>query len=179
LDGGIFVVWPCNRLKNRPIYHDCLSYYLLGGTSLLGCARRLKMSAGLTLLEVMIITVVLGVVGAVTVPKFRTMLYQSREGRTKARLGDLRGALAIYYSDNFGLYPLDEGPADKRLASVLVPQYLKAMPEVDLPHFHSKKLSTVQDRFDDNGDWMYSTLHGFVAVNCLHLDTRGEAISGW
>ena len=53
--------------------------------------------------------VVLGVTAVITVPKFVNMLHQSREGRTKAHLGDLRGALAIYYSDNFGLYPSDEG----------------------------------------------------------------------
>jgi hypothetical protein len=138
-----------------------------------------KPVAGLTFLEALVMVVVLGVVFAVTFPKFRVMLYQSREGRTKAHLGDLRGALAIYYSDNFGLYPSDEGTPTTRLSKSLVPQYIKSMPSVDLVHYHPKKLNTVEDRFDDSGDWVYTTLHGFVAVNCLHTDTKGQAISSW
>jgi len=138
-----------------------------------------KTQSGLTFFEVLIMIVVLGVVLAITVPKFRTMLYQSREGHTKAHLGDLRGALAIYYSDNFGLYPSDDGTPETRLAQALVPQYLKRIPDVELPHLHPRNLNTVRDQIDDAGDWVYSTLNGFVAVNCTHSDTKGEAISGW
>lgn len=138
-----------------------------------------RSASGLTLLEILIMVAVLGVVAAITVPKFRAMVHESREGRTKSRLGDIRGALAIYYSDNFGLYPSDEGSPETRLAATLVPQYLKQIPFVDLPHLHPRRLNTVQDRFDDNGDWTYTTLNGFVAVNCTHADTRGEPVSSW
>ena len=138
-----------------------------------------KSSAGLSLLEVLIMFVVFGVVGAITIPKFKTMLYQSREGRTKVSLGELRGAMAIYYSDHFGLYPPDTRDDQTRLADSIVPRYFKSMPVVELPHFHSKLLSTVQDHFDDRGDWMYSAAQGFVAVNCSHADTQGKPASSW
>ncbi|MCG3206128.1 MAG: hypothetical protein KCHDKBKB_02855 [Elusimicrobia bacterium] len=139
----------------------------------------MKSQSGLTFLEALMIIVVLGVVAYITVPKFQLMLYQSREARTKSHLGDLRGALAIYYSDNFGRYPSDEGTPETRLSSALVPQYLKRIPSVELRHLYSRNLNTVQDRFDDQGDWMYSLLNGFVAVNSLRKDTKGEAISNW
>lgn len=139
----------------------------------------MKSESGFTIIETIMILVVLGVVGFITFPKFQLMLHQSREGRTKAHLGDLRGALAIYYSDNFGLYPSDEGTPETRLAAALVPQYIKKIPPVEIRHYHPRNLRTVQDRIDDQGDWMYTTLHGFVAVNCTHLDTRNEAISSW
>lgn len=139
----------------------------------------LRSESGMALMEILIMVVVIGAVAAITLPKFQEALHESREGRTKARLGDLRGALAIYYSDNFGLYPSDEGTPETRLSSVLVPQYLKEMPDVDLTHHHPKKLKSVQDRFDDAGDWLYSTLGGYVAVNCLHEDTKGRVISSW
>lgn len=139
----------------------------------------MKSQSGFTFLEALMIVVVLGVVAFITVPKFQTMLYQSRESRTKSHLGDLRGALAIYYSDNFGRYPSDEGTPETRLSSVLVPQYLKKIPAVELRHLYSRNLNTVQDRFDDQGDWMYSLLNGFVAVNSQRTDTKGEAISTW
>lgn len=139
----------------------------------------MKSQSGLTFLEVLMIIVVLGVVVFVTLPKFQLMLYQSREGRTKTHLGDLRGALAIYYSDNFGRYPSDEGTPETRLGSALVPQYMKRIPNVELSHLHPRNLNTVQDRFDDQGDWVYSTLNGFVAVNCTHADTKGDVITSW
>ena len=136
-------------------------------------------SNGFTILEILIMLVVLGIVAAITVPKFKTMLYQSREGRTKTNLGDLRGALAIYYSDNFGLYPNDIGTPETRLSSVFVPKYLKAMPPVDLTHLHAAKKLTVQETLDDQGDWVYSLLSGFVGVNCTHSDTKGASVSSW
>lgn len=139
----------------------------------------MKQRLGLSILEVLIIIVVLGVVAFITVPKFQVMLYQSRESRTKSHLGDLRGALAIYYSDNFGRYPSDEGTPDTRLTAALVPTYLKRIPDVELSHLYARNLNTVQDRFDDQGDWMYSMLNGFVAVNSLKADTKGEPISSW
>jgi len=139
----------------------------------------MRSRSGFTILELLMMVVVLGVTAAITIPKFVLMVHQSREGRTKAHLGDLRGALAIYYSDNFGLYPSDDGTAETRLSSALVPQYLKSMPTVDLSHLHSKKLATVQDRFDDSGDWTYSMLNGFIAVNCWHADSKGQPVSSW
>jgi hypothetical protein len=134
---------------------------------------------GLTVVEIVIMLAVLAVVGALTFPKFRTMLYASREGRTKTGLGDLRGAISIYYSDNFGVYPADDGTPDARLAQYIVPAYIKAMPKVELKHLHPGELTTVQDRFTDAGDWMYEVLNGFVAVNCGHTDTKGQTISDW
>jgi len=138
-----------------------------------------RSQSGITILEVVIILLVLGIVVAVTYPQFKTIIYQSREGRTKSNLGDLRGALAIYYSDNFGLFPSDEGTPETRLSSTLTPHYLKEIPCVELPHLYPKKLNTVQDRFTGQGDWVYTTLHGFVAVNSYKLDTRGDYISKW
>lgn len=143
-----------------------------------GQFMRMRNESGITLLEALMIVVVLGVVAFITVPKFRTMLYQSRETRTKAHLGDLRGALAIYYSDNFGRFPSDEGTPETRLAGALVPQYLKKIPDVELRHLY-RNINTVNDRFDDQGGWVYSMLNGYVAVNSLKTDTKGEAISSW
>jgi Tfp pilus assembly protein PilE len=139
----------------------------------------MRSERGMTILDVVIMVVVLAVIGAITYPQFRLMVLESREGRTKASLGDLRGAIAIYYSDNFGLYPSDEGTPDTRLRAALTPQYIKAVPGVDLPHHYSKSLNTIQDRFTGEGDWVYSMLNGFVAVNSDKTDTKGEPISNW
>src|SRR5688572_26622744 len=102
----------------------------------MGQGIRMKKTSGLTILEILAMVVVLGVVVAITFPKFKLSLYQSREGRTKSSLGDLRGALAIYYSDNFGLYPSDEGTPEERLAGTITPRYINRMPFVELDHHY-------------------------------------------
>ncbi len=139
----------------------------------------MKARAGFTAIELIMILTVLGVVAYITVPKFRVMVYQSREGQTKSNLSDIRGAVAIYYSDNFGRYPSDEGTPDTRLVTALVPLYMKRLPSVELSHLYPTKKNTVENRLDDQGDWVYSTLNGFVAVNSFQRDTKGEAISSW
>ncbi len=138
-----------------------------------------KRQAGFTIIEIVVMVVVLGAIAAITVPKFKTMLYQSREGRTKSGLGDIRGALAIYYADNFSIYPSDEGTPETRLSVCLVPKYFKKMPVVDLPHLHPGKKSSVQNQIDDQGDWSYVTLDGLANVNCTHNDTKQSIISEW
>jgi type II secretory pathway pseudopilin PulG len=138
-----------------------------------------RLVKGITILEVVVILLILGIIAAVLVPQFKVMINQSREGRTKSNLGDLRGALAIYYSDNFGLFPSDAGTPETRLVSSLTPHYLKQIPNVDLPHLYPKKLNTVEDRFTGQGNWVYTTLGGFIAVNSDKLDTRGGYISKW
>lgn len=140
---------------------------------------RIARQHGITIIEVILMISILAVVALITGPQFKTMVYQSREGHTKASLGDLRGALSIYYSDNFGLYPSDEGTPETRLSSVLVPKYIKTMPSTELPHFHGRKIKTVQDQLDDQGGWVYSLLNAFIGVNCTHKDTKGSSISEW
>ena len=140
---------------------------------------RRRHQSGITVVEIIIMLIVLAVVGVITVPKFRLMAQQSNEGRTKANLGDIRGALAIYYSDNFGLYPSDEGTPEDRLVSALTPNYIKKIPPVELPHLFPENLNTVQDRMNDKGDWVYTTLNGFITVNSSKMDTGDEPLSNW
>jgi type II secretory pathway pseudopilin PulG len=130
-------------------------------------------------MELLLIIVVIGVVGAIVAPKFRQRVYQSREAATKGNLGLLRGAIAIYYSDNFGIFPSDAGTPETRLSSILVPHYIKEMPKVRLKHIYPQELNTVQDRFDNRGDWWYTMHQGFVAVNSSHTDTKSTSISNW
>lgn len=141
--------------------------------------KKQKAEWGFSLIEVLVVLVFLIFAGYLLAPKIKVLIYTSREGRTKASLGQLRGALAIYYSDNKGLYPSDIGTPETRLRDSLVPKYIHDIPYVDLRHHHPKRLNTVQDRLNDRGDWFYTTLNGFVGVNCTHKDTKKKSISEW
>ena len=139
----------------------------------------MKNNRGFTAIEILVMVAVLAVVGVVTFPKFRLMLYRSREGRTKTNLAELRGALAIYYSDNQGLYPSDQGTPETRLRDVFVPRYIKEIPATTLTHLYGQEKRTIQDRLDDQGDWVYSIVDGFIGVNSLKADTKGNPVSRW
>ena len=140
----------------------------------------MESESGLTFFEVLIMVAVLAVVAAITVPRFKLMLFESREGRTKASLGDLRGALAIYYSDNYGLYPSDEGKPESRLSSVLVPQYLKGMPVVELTHHHAKKRITKWTTVRVLDGVLEQTFDGAEALGleCDHDAAAGDDFGG-
>ncbi|MFN0118839.1 MAG: type II secretion system protein [Elusimicrobiota bacterium] len=141
--------------------------------------NKLNYKRGTSFMEALFIIVIVGVVFAITYPQFREMLYKSREARTKSALGQLRGAIEIYYSDNFGLYPLDSGTPETRLVSDLTPKYLPQIPFVDLVHYHSTQLNTVENKITGVGNWYYTTLNGEVTVNSIYLDTKQTPISSW
>jgi general secretion pathway protein G len=62
--------------------------------------------AGFTLIELMIVVAVIGILSAVAIPKFASMVRKSREAATRGNIGAIRSALNIYYSDTEGNAPL-------------------------------------------------------------------------
>lgn len=136
-------------------------------------------TAGLTFMELLIVITALTVLTVITFPKFRQMVIQSRESRTKNSLAKLRGTLSIYYSDNAGLYPSDLGTPETRLKSAFVPKYIDKIPSTELAHLYGRKKNTIQDRVDDQGDWVYSLIDGYIGVNSLKTDSKGREISKW
>jgi len=60
---------------------------------------------GFTLIELMIVVAIIGILAAIAIPKFASLLRKSNEGACKGNLGALRSALSIYYGDMEGQYP--------------------------------------------------------------------------
>lgn len=73
----------------------------------LRCFQWCKKSAkGFTLIELMLVVAIVGLLAAIAIPKFGNMVDKAREAAVKANIGNLRSALAIYYADNEGIYPM-------------------------------------------------------------------------
>src|SRR5438270_8147958 len=90
-----------------------------------------RKSLGFTLIELMIVVAIIGILAAVAIPKFASMIRKSQEGATKGALGAVRSALSIYYADNEGNYPGDD------LAILTTnAKYLAAIPPVTLSNYH-------------------------------------------
>ena len=87
--------------------------------------KRSRGQSGYTLIELMIVTAILGILAAIAIPEFGHLITKSQEGSTKANLGALRSALSIYYSDMEGFYPTD--------INALVPKYIQQIPTAVFP----------------------------------------------
>src|SRR5439155_16298748 len=147
--------------------------------------KKLKMTQGFTLIELMIVVAIIGILAAIAIPQFANLISKSQEGRTKANLGSLRSALSIYYGDTEGQYPIDG------FASLTAGQkYLQTVPTADLPKtinndgHGTNNTTTTMGAFSaanptDVGGWWYDntvsgTTWGSVAVACRHKDLRGQ-----
>ena len=98
--------------------------------------NRLKHSGGYTLLELIMVTIILTIVASILTPKFLFFNQKAHQSKTRSNLGVIRSALAIYYTETNGEWPLAEYPqgdshytADSlSLSTILVPRYLSTMP---------------------------------------------------
>ncbi|MDD5627485.1 MAG: type II secretion system protein [Elusimicrobia bacterium] len=136
--------------------------------------RHLRRARGFTLVELMIVVAIIGILTAIAVPKFGSLLRKAHEGAAKGNLGLIRSALIIYYSDMEGQYPSVLG------ALTVNGRYLTVLPSAEAPGWHplssAINYGTV---LSDSGGWQYnntpgSPTLGTVLVNCTHTDTKGS-----
>jgi prepilin-type N-terminal cleavage/methylation domain-containing protein len=142
-----------------------------------------KLQSGFTLIELMIAITIVGILAAIALPKFGTLVRRSKEGATRGSLGTLRSAISIYYSDMEGQFP-------SLIASLTVSgKYMSVIPRASLPYYHvDSSLEINCGGFDvcdiampfpdDSGGWAYNSAasdqnFGTVFVNCSHTDTKG------
>ena len=146
--------------------------------------KKMNMSKGFTLIELMIVVAIIGILAAIAIPQFANLVSKSQEGRTKANLGTIRSALSIYYGDTEGWYP---SAANNNLALLTNGfRYLQAVPNADLPKTtnnagHGASAGEVTSTAPtDAAGWNYdgsggtSNTWGRVLVNCAHNDLRGQ-----
>ncbi|HVO33630.1 MAG TPA: hypothetical protein VMU17_06925, partial [Elusimicrobiota bacterium] len=136
-----------------------------------------------------ITVVILGVLAAIAISQFGSLMLKSNEAQTKGNLGSLRAAISIYYGDNDSFYPSDD------LTSLTSDaKYLDKMVAANLPpttnnvgHGVSSAVTTVNLQTGnpgDNGGWAYdntnpevSSRWGNVVVSCSHQDLQGAVWS--
>lgn len=135
-----------------------------------------RKSLGFTLIELMIVVAIIGILAAIAIPKFADLIRKSNEGSTKGNLGAIKGALAVYYGEQEGLYPVDN------LTSLTTGgRYMSNIPVANMPPFHAKStVVSVGAVVVDGVGWMYDNVStnagwGSLWTNCSHTDTKGTA----
>ena len=137
--------------------------------------KKVGRASGFTLIELMIVVAIIGILAAIAIPKFASLIRKSAEGASKGNLGAIRSALSIYYGDMEGTYPTN-------LASLTIAgKYLNPVPSSRAPNYHldSNSVTEGQSSSDDAGGWLYNNLTGdpnlgSIFVNCSHTDTKGS-----
>ena len=113
---------------------------------------------GFTLIELMIVVAIIGILAAIAIPKFASLIRKSGEGASKGNLGSLRSALSIYYGDMEGQYPR-HGRADRQ-------RQVPAIPVAKAPNYHPDTSVIDVSPATDAGGWSYNNMH--------RLATRGR-----
>jgi prepilin-type N-terminal cleavage/methylation domain-containing protein len=148
---------------------------------------RFKNSAGFTLIELMLVVAIIGLLAAIAIPRFGNLIIKSKEAAVKGKLGSLRSAISIYYSDNEGIFPASVGLVLDPLT--VNSKYLDQIPPISIPTFSGHALSkdVCAGLFTDWGvcgapgifAWTYFSNTGVALVNCSHPDSTGRLWTTW
>ena len=147
-----------------------------------------KKEMGFTLIELMIVVAIIGILAALALPKFASLLEKSREAATKGNQNALRGAISIYYGDNEGTNPeyifttqaymfsryIDGLPPVKATHSGIGQGTIESPSGTDAMHV---PLAAGESFTVTGTGWRYGQFTGHIFINSSITDSKGMPYS--
>ncbi len=148
----------------------------------------MKKQNGFTLIELIIVCAIIGLLSAICIVRFVELIDRAREMVAKANLCSLRAAIAIYYGDTKGLFPVSLDNirrirGDETLPE-FIPRYMQKIPMASLrrkvTHNRFNNVSVINTsnvdtvittEISDIGGWIYSSVSGDIRINCTCKDS--------
>jgi prepilin-type N-terminal cleavage/methylation domain-containing protein len=92
--------------------------------------------SGYTMVELLLVLAIMAILYSIISPKMGTLIQAAYQSKAQNNLGVIRSAIALYYTNNEGVYPLGSYPqgnshyvvAGQSLARILAPKYLVSFP---------------------------------------------------
>ncbi|MBI4778074.1 type II secretion system protein [Candidatus Desantisbacteria bacterium] len=148
----------------------------------------MKKQNGFTLIELIIVCAIIGLLSAICIVRFVELIDKAREMVAKANLCSLRAAIAIYYGDTKGLFPVSLDNVRRirggETIPEFVPRYIQQIPMASLrrkvTHNRSANVTVVDTEnvdkgitteISDEGGWIYSSVSGDIRINCTCKDS--------
>lgn len=135
---------------------------------------------GFTLIELMMVSAIIGMLAAIALPKFANLVLRSKEAAAKGALGSLRSAMTLYYADNEGLYPAPMGGGLNLLSAG--GKYMQSFPDFSIPlAANSHQAFALGPWYLSNGTDDAVAVLGYVVTypisghlrfNCTHMDSK-------
>ncbi|MEK7274653.1 MAG: type II secretion system protein [Candidatus Desantisbacteria bacterium] len=148
----------------------------------------MKKQNGFTLVELIIVCAIIGLLSAICIVRFVELIDKAREMVATANLCSLRTAIAIYYSDTKGLFPVSLDNVRRvrggEIIPEFVPRYIQKIPTASLRrkvvHNRSSNVTVINTtdidteittEVADIGGWIYSSVSGDIRINCTCKDS--------
>ncbi|OGF48885.1 MAG: hypothetical protein A2044_03220 [Candidatus Firestonebacteria bacterium GWA2_43_8] len=121
---------------------------------------------GFTLIELMIVVAIIGILAAVGIPRFASMIEVSREGATKGNLSALRSSVTIYYTEKEGVWPVDLNNFTS---------YMAVIPPAKAKPLGDSAVVTVVNTVPSSAGtgWAYLQNGGLLWGNSIATDVKG------
>jgi prepilin-type N-terminal cleavage/methylation domain-containing protein len=162
--------------------------------------KKIRLSKGFTLIELMIVVAIIGILAAIAIPKFADLVTKSKEASLKGTLGSVRSAVSIYYGDTEGIYPgnlftaltsgnkyMPQIGSTSSLGVYNIPQAGNYNPGHSAGNASAASFVLQQVTGDDTVAATRPILYastssnqgGEVYINCSHRDTKGNVWTGF